>query len=338
MKKIAGNGRNRPITQLLNFSIFLKSEITDRKFLSRSVKAHLLLILVTFVWGATFVEIKDALQDITPLLFNTIRMALAAVCLAILYRKHLRMDTATLKAGALVGTLLWLGYEFQTKGLVYTTAAKSGLLTGVSVVLVPIFLALIWRRHVNHWTLAGVAMAFLGLFLLTVPASNGLGILTGVNKGDWMTLVCAAVFAFQIIFLGRAMRTHRFEQIALLQTAVAATLMAVTVPLVEHASATWSPRVIAAIVITGVLGTATAFTIQAWAQQFTPPTHTALIFMMEPVFAWGTSYVVMKERLGVRASIGALLIIGGVLLSELKGSSAQPEDEVGDELRANTDR
>jgi len=299
--------------------------------LSRSVKAHLLLILVTFVWGATFVEIKDALQDITPLLFNTVRMALAAVCLAMVYRKHLRISAATFKAGAFIGALMWLGYELQTKGLVYTTPAKSGLLTGVSVVLVPIFLGLIWRRHVNHWTLAGVALAFVGLFLLTVPASNGLGILAGVNKGDWMTIGCAAIFAFQIIFLGRAMQTHPFEQVAFLQIAVAAVLMALTVPVVEHASVVWSPRVIAAIVITGLVGTATAFTIQAWAQQFTPPTHTALIFMMEPVFAWGTSYVLMGERLGVRASIGAVMIIAGVLLSELKGSSAQPQ-EIAEEV------
>ncbi|MBV9610405.1 MAG: DMT family transporter [Acidobacteria bacterium] len=301
--------------------------------MSRSLKAHLLLILVTFVWGATFVQIKDALRDITPLLLNTVRMALAAVCLAIIYRRHLRITAGAFKAGALVGALLWLGYEFQTKGLVYTTAAKSGLLTGVSVVLVPIFLALIWRRHVNHWTLAGVAIAFAGLFLLTVPPSNGLGLLSGVNKGDWMTIACAALFALQIIFLGRAMRTHPYEQIAFLQIAVACALMALTVPVVEHASVTWSPRVIAAIVVTGVFGTAMGFSIQAWAQQFTPPTHTALIFMMEPVFAWATSYVLLKERLGLRATVGALLIIAGVLLSELKGSAEHPEEEVGDNVK-----
>ena len=313
---------NYSISKFPNFSISL----------SRSLKAHLLLILVTFVWGATFVQIKDALQDISPLLFNAVRMTLASVCLGIFYRRHLRMTGAAFKAGAIVGALMWLGYEFQTKGLVYTTAAKSGLLTGVSVVLVPIFLGLIWRRHVNHWTLGGVAIAFVGLFLLTVPASNGFGILAGVNKGDWMTLGCAAIFAFQIIFLGRGVQNHPFEQIAFLQTAVAAALMACTVPVVEHASVVWSARVIAAIAVTGVLGTATAFTIQAWAQQFTPPTHTALIFMMEPVFAWGTSYLLLKERLGVRASIGALMIIGGVLLSELKGSSAKPQEDVAEEL------
>jgi drug/metabolite transporter (DMT)-like permease len=93
------------------------------------------------------------------------------------------------------------------------------------------------------------------------------------------------------------------------------------VPVVEHVQVVWSTRVVTAIIVTGVMGTAVAFTVQAWAQQFTPATHTALIFALEPVFAWLTSYVVEGERLGWRTSIGALLILGGVLLSELKGGS-----------------
>lgn len=294
--------------------------------MSRSLKAHLLLVLVTLVWGATFVQIKDALREISPLLFNTVRMTLAGLCLAFLYRRQLRMSRAALKTGMWVGALLWLGYEFQTTGLVYTTPSKSAFLTGVSVVLVPVFLALIWRRHINRWTSLGVLCAFLGLYLLTVPNS---GLLAGVNKGDWLTLGCAVAFAFQIIFMGRAMRTHRFEQVATVQACTAALLMALTVPVIEKPLVIWSPRVLAAVLVTGVLGTAAAFTIQAWAQQFTPPTHTALIFMLEPVFAWMTSYVLLGERLGVRNSLGALLIIAGVLLSELKGSAAQPGEEVG---------
>jgi drug/metabolite transporter (DMT)-like permease len=297
--------------------------------MSRTIKAHLLLVLVTFVWGATFVQIKDALADISPLLFNAVRMTLASLTLALVYRRHLRFSLATLKAGGVVGLFLWLGYELQTTGLVYTTPSKSAFLTGVSVVLVPVFLALIWRRRVNRWTLAGVATAFIGLYLLTVPGASEGGLLTGINRGDLLTMGCAVVFAFQIIFLGRATRAHPFEQVAILQVAVAALLMLPTVPLVETAFVTWSPRVVAAIMVTGVLGTAMAFTIQAWAQQFTPATHTALIFLLEPVFAWMTSFLLLGERLGTRATVGALMIVAGVLMSELKGSAAQRGEDVG---------
>jgi drug/metabolite transporter (DMT)-like permease len=296
---------------------------------SRSLKAHILLVLITLIWGVTFVVIKDALADISPLYFNVLRMTLAAVCLAGVFWRHLlRIDRGTLVAGLVCGAFLWAGYEFQTTGLVLTTPSKSAFLTGVSVVLVPVFLTLVWRRRVNHWTVAGVAAAFVGLYLLTVPAGEGVFDLSSVNRGDWLTMGCAVAFAFQIIFLGRATKKHPFEQIAVLQAAVASVLMFLTIPVLERPHALWSPRVLWAIVITGIFCTALAFTVQAWAQQFTPPTHTALIFALEPVFAWITSYVVLKERLGGRAAVGAALILGGILLSELLGSVAEPQPGV----------
>jgi drug/metabolite transporter (DMT)-like permease len=118
--------------------------------------------------------------------------------------------------------------------------------------------------------------------------------------------------------MGRATARFPFQQIATLEAVVCAALMFLTVPAVEKTYAVWTPTVIWAILITGVLGTAVAFTVQAWAQQFTPPTHTALIFSLEPVFAWITSYVVLGERLGLRATAGACMILAGVLVSELK--------------------
>ena len=291
--------------------------------MSRPLKAHLLLILVTLVWGATFVQIKDALQDISPLLFNAVRMTLAAIVLAIIYLPHLKLITpAVFRSGALVGIFLWLGYEFQTTGLKFTTASKSAFLTSLSVVLVPIFLAWFWGRKVSLWTAAGVAAAWVGLYLLTVPAGGGeLGNFRSVNRGDALTMACAVAFAFQIIFVGRATSAHSFRAIAVLQSAVAAALMFLSAPLAENIHVLWSGRVMAAILVTGLLGTAAAFTIQAWAQQFMAPANTALVFALEPVFAWITSYLLLGERLGWRAAAGALLILAGLLFSEVLGAS-----------------
>ncbi len=289
----------------------------------------MLLVLVTFVWGATFVLIKDALADISPLLFNAVRMTLAAASLVLIFRKPMaRISGASFRAGALVGVFLWLGYEFQTTGLKLTTPSKSAFLTGVSVVLVPLFLAIGWRRMVNRWTAVGVGAAFIGLYLLTVPAAAGGGFnLASINRGDVLTMACAVAFALQIITMGRATACYDFQQVATVEAIVCAALMFLTIPVVENTYANWSAIVLWAIVVTGLLGTGVAFTVQAWAQQFTPPTHTALIFSLEPVFAWATSYVVQHERLGFRATLGAVLILGGVLLSELKGSSAAPREE-----------
>ena len=299
--------------------------------MSRSAKAHLLLLLATFFWGATFVQIKDALRQVTPFTFNALRMILGAITLVVIFRGHLKkVPPATLKVSALLGALLWAGYSFQTKGLVYTTPSKSAFVTGVSTVLVPVFLALFWRGTVNRWTVLGVAMAMAGLYLLTVPAGEGFG-LAAVNRGDLLTLGCAVVFGFQIIVVGKVMLHHRFEQIGPLQIVAAATFMTATAPLMEHTAIVWSPRVIAAVVVTGLLCTAAAFTIQAWAQQFLPPTHTALIFLMEQVFAWLTSFLVLHERLGYRASAGAVLILAGILVAELKGTAEEMKAELGPE-------
>ncbi|MGZ4837675.1 MAG: DMT family transporter, partial [Terriglobales bacterium] len=218
-------------------------------------------------------------------------------------------------------------------GLHLTTPSKSAFLTGFSVILVPVLLALVWRKKVNAWTVVGVFIAFLGLYFMTVPAANGSGLnLESINRGDVLTIGCAVMFALQIIFMGRAMRKHRFEGVATVEAITCAAMMWASIPVLEHAHALWSGRVIAAILVTGILGTGAAFTIQAWAQQFTPPTHTALIFLLEPVFAWITSYIVLRERLGMRAGAGAVMILGGIVVSEIKGSEAELEAELGEEV------
>lgn len=298
--------------------------------MSRSLKAHLLLVFVTFVWGATFITIKNALQDATPLTFNAVRMVLAAAVLTAIYARDLRGITrSALVAGGLVGVFLWLGYEFQTPGLQYTTASKSAFLTGMSVVLVPLFLAIGWRRHVNRWTLLGVGIAFVGLYFMTIPAHDpGL---TTVNKGDILTILCAIAFAFQIIFVGRATQRHAFRHIVVIETICCALLMTISAPILERPHIVFTSQVVWAILITGLLGTALGFGAQGWAQQFTPPTHTALIFSLEPVFALATSYVVLNERLGFRAGLGAAMILGGVLISELLGAVQQPAAELAAE-------
>jgi drug/metabolite transporter (DMT)-like permease len=142
-----------------------------------------------------------------------------------------------------------------------------------------------------------------------------------MNRGDLFTLCAAVVFAFHIIFVGHVTRRYPWQQITVVQVAVTALLMICTVPVGEKVAVTWSPRVFSGIAITGFLSLALAFAIQAWAQQFTPPTHTALIFSLEPVFAWLTSFLFLGERLGARAGLGALCILAGVLISEEKGSA-----------------
>ena len=300
--------------------------------MSRSFKAHILLVLMTLIWGSTFVLNKKALLEASPLFFNAVRMALATLLLGLYYRRHLtRIARPAFWAGITAGIFLFLGYAFQITGLQLTTPSKSAFLTGISTVLVPLFLIIIWKAHINPWRGVGILTAFVGLFFMTVPpGQQGIADFANVNMGDLLSIACAVGFAFQIIFIGRASQHFPFEQMAVLQMATAALLTAFATPVLDRPHMELSTTVITAILVTGILGTAVAFTVQAWAQQFTPATHAALIFTLEPVFAWLTSFVVLHERLGMRAGAGALLILAGVLVSELLGNVARPEQALAE--------
>jgi drug/metabolite transporter (DMT)-like permease len=299
--------------------------------MSRSLQAHILLLLATLVWGSTFLAIKLALADSTPLVFNAARMTVAACLLGAIFFRQLRTVSAgALRAGFVIGTLLWLGYEFQTVGLRYTTASKSAFVTGISVVLVPLLLAAS-GRHVHRFTLAGVAAACGGLYLLCVPASQGLG-LAGINRGDVLTLGCALAFAVEIIVVGHAARHYSSVHLVPTMIAVCAAWMLLSVPIAErHGFLHLTPSLLAALVYTALPGTVVCFLLQIWAQHYTPPTHAALIFALEPVFAALLSYLAIGERLGLRGVLGAALILAGVLASELLGQVQKPERELAEE-------
>jgi len=281
------------------------------------------------IWGCTFVINKEALRFSSPLLFNAVRMSVAAATLLFFYRRTIfTLTRPALLAGTVVGSFMFLGYELQITGLKLTTPSKSAFLTGISAVLVPLVLLTFWKTFVPRWRAVGIALALAGLFLMTVPSGRqGLADFADVNLGDLLTIGCAFAFAFHIVLLGRAAQRFPFEQIALLQVVVAAVLMVIAAPLVEKPHLQPSPVLVAAVLATGILGTAVTFTIQAWAQQFTPATHAALIFTLEPVFAWLTSFFFLHETLGTRAGAGALLILAGVLVSELLGGAQGPSSE-----------
>jgi drug/metabolite transporter (DMT)-like permease len=277
-----------------------------------------------FVWGATFVLVKDALRDISPLLFNLLRMALAFIALAIVNRRQLRhINRYALRSGLVVGIFLAAGYQFQTAGLARTTAVKSAFITGLVVVLVPLFTAVPALRSSNtpapRWTTAiGAALAFAGLFFLTTPTGTSWQTLfVSVGTGDILTLGCAIAFAAHLLSLAHTSNKVPTGQLATLQIGVAALVMAITLPIDGRPYVIYTPRLLMALAITSLLATAAAFTIQSWAQQHLPPTHTAILLTLEPVFACLTSFLVLHEHLGRRSLSGAALILAGIAFTEL---------------------
>jgi drug/metabolite transporter (DMT)-like permease len=297
--------------------------------LSDTALAHILLLAVVLVWGATFVLVKDALQDASPLLFNLLRMTLAFIALAIVNHRQLRHITrTTLLSATVVGLFLAAGYQFQTAGLARTTAAKSAFITGLVVVFVPLFTAIPALRpasaHAPRWTTAiGALLAFLGLLLLTTPAGTTFqNLFTSISLGDGLTLLCAVAFAGHLLSLAHTSHRIPTGQLATLQIGAAAIIMAITLPLGGTPHITVTPRLLIALAVTSLFATAAAFTIQSWAQQHLPPTHTALLLTLEPVFACLTSVLFLHEHLGPRSLVGAALILAGIACIELLSATA----------------
>jgi len=299
--------------------------------MSQRLKADLLLALCTVVWGVTFVMVKNALEQASVFVFLASRFALATVLMAVVFRTSLRQLTrAEILAGVQIGFFMFSGYVFQTRGLLQTTPSKAAFITGFSVVLVPVFMALFWGRRINLWVWTGALAALGGLFYLTVPAAGW----SGLNTGDLFVFGCAVLFALHIIFVGRYSPHHSVGALSFVQVATTAALTLVALPLfswsgLETPRVTWNGDFIWAVLATAVLATAGAFSIQVWAQQHTTAAHTAIIFSLEPVFAALTSYIVLRERLGPRTLLGAVLILFGILLAELKGPTQAAAESPG---------
>ena len=284
-------------------------------------KAEAALVWNTVIWGSTFVLVKAALHDISPILFLALRFSLATVALAALFtaRRRLAWDWRTAAAGALAGVFLFAGYLTQTLGLRLTSAPKSAFITGLTSVMAPLVAALVYRSRPQVSEVVGILVATAGLGLLTLQSGGG-----PVNPGDLLTLLCAAGFATHIVVLGHFSERMGFELLSIAQVGSAAVLSLALFWWAEAPRVVWRPAVLGAILITGLLATALAFTLQAWAQRYTTSTRTGLVYMLEPVFAWITSYLLVGEGLTGRAAAGAVLILGGVLMVEMKPLRPRP--------------
>ncbi|MBI1895345.1 MAG: DMT family transporter [Acidobacteria bacterium] len=281
-------------------------------------KAELALASVCLIWGSTFVLVKEALQDVSTLLFLTLRFSVAAAALTLLFRgRAAHAPPGSWRGGVITGACLFSGYFVQTLGLRYTTPGKSGFITGLYVVLVPVFAAAVYRKLPQPSEVAGVTLATLGVALLSFDANSPM------NRGDVLTLGCAVLYAFHILLLGRYSPVMPVERLAVLQIATGAAIGLVTFWWVETPYLRATPRVWLALAVTSLLATALAFTVQTWAQRYTTATRTALVFALEPVFALLASYVWIREVFLPRALFGAVLILAAILVVEWKPFAAR---------------
>ncbi len=285
----------------------------------RRLAADLALLAVAGFWGLTFPLGKIVLSSLGPFTYLTARFGIGALAL-IVARSRRRVVTPWREwtAGAAVGGVLFLGYALQTTGLRLTTASNSGLITGLSVAMVPAIWAAWFRRVPRPGVLAGVATAVIGLALLALNDT------VRVSLGDVLTLGCAFCFALHIVLVGRLTRGFDPVVFATAQITAVAILSGIVAfverPLAPLAAA--PPAVWAMIAFMAATGTIGAFLIQVWAQRFTSAAHTGLMFAFEPVAAALTAYLILGEVLAGRRALGAALILAGIVLAELNQETA----------------
>lgn len=278
----------------------------------RLADAH--LILVTAIWGSTFLLVQGSLGRVSPLTFLACRFFLASVVLAILNRRQFSREAVF--PGIVTGIFLFAGYAFQTVGLQFTTASKSAFLTSLSVPMVPFVAALVSRKAPLLREMVGILFAFAGMVLLTVPSG-----LQRLSRGDILSFACAVSFAVQVVAVSHYSGRGNFRTFVTVQMFTVTALSFITCFWAEPFTFVPDTRAWAAIAITGLLATALAFSVQAWAQQYTTVNRAAVIYALEPVFAWLTSFILLGELLSPRATWGAALILLGILIVEMKRST-----------------
>jgi drug/metabolite transporter (DMT)-like permease len=268
------------------------------------------LVLVTAVWGVTFVQVKDAVALYPLFAFLAVRFAIASVTLAPVAAGRLReLGAGGVRAGVLLGLLLAAGYGLQTAGLERTTVSAAGLVTGLYVVFTPLIALALFRVRSGRAVWAGVALATVGLTMLS-------GVEAGSFTGDLLVLAGAAAYSLQIVLMERF--APRYDPLALTLLEMLAAFAAFLAIALARGDLSvpegWT--VWGALLVTGVFASALAFLLQTWAQRRASATRTALVFALEPVFAALFGFWLAGDRLGWLGWTGCAVIMAGIVVAE----------------------
>jgi drug/metabolite transporter (DMT)-like permease len=274
------------------------------------VRAIVVLVAITAVWGVTFVQVKDAVALYPLFAFLALRFAIASCTLAPPgLRRIRRLGAGGIRAGALAGSLVGAGYVLQTAGLQRTSVSSTGFITGLYVVLTPLIALALLRVRIGLLTWTGVGVATVGLALLS-------GIHAGSVVGDLLVLAGAAVYSLQIVLMERYAPRYdaiAFTLVEMLAAFAGLALLAAALGdlRMPHGWTVWG-----ALVVTGVFASALGYLAQTWAQRRATATQTALAFTLEPVWTAFFGFTLAGDRLGAVAWLGCVLIMAGMSIAE----------------------
>ena len=275
-------------------------------------KADLGLLSVTVFWGTTFVLSKLTLAEVPLTTYLFLRLTIAALALDLYALRYVKsLDRRTVLHGAILGVLLYLSYLFQMWGIQYTTASNAGFITGMSVVLVPVFGYLFFKFKPAVSVVLGISSATAGLLLLT--GANPLA----WNKGDALVLICAVVVTFHVIFTGKFAPKSNVYLLTAVELSTVSILTMFALPFTGLSLPSITTQNLLTLIYLALFGTVFTFLMQTSMQRYTTTARTALVFSMEPVFAALFAYLIAGEVLGLRACFGGALIVLGMISAEV---------------------
>ena len=283
--------------------------------MNKNVLPHIVLIIATIIWGSTFFLIKDALDTTHPISIMTWRFLISAFFMLPslwIYKSEVK---PCLSAGSILGFLLWLGYLVQTWGMVWTKAGNSGFITGLLIVFIPIFQILIFKTWPARSQVLAIIVSTGGLWFLT-------GGISGFNRGDFLTLICALSFALHILVIDQSRKKSLnpllLNFIQCLLTGILSFILGIAwkVPMMPVNLKSW-------IIIVYLSLGATVFCLyaQIWAQKYLSPIQCSLILILEPIFGAIFAWRFGHETFTYLNIFGAVLIVGALLLANLNYSS-----------------
>jgi len=280
--------------------------------LRQELKADLALLSVTLVWGTSFPIMSVALKETGPYTFLAYRYLVASLILLFVVFKRLKtIDKKALEAGLFIGFPLFVGCILQIVGLVYTTPSKSGFLTGMNVIFVPFFMALVYKQMPDYKSIAGVIFSVIGLSVMSLDTN------VSMNFGDLLSLMSAVAFAVQIILVDKYARDVDIVLISFLQMFVVGFLSFIPAVIFEGLKFPVNRFSVSSVIFTAIFCSIYAYYVQNKMQPYTKPTHAAIIFLMEPVFSAIFSTFIGDTLTG-KSLMGCLLILFGMVVINIK--------------------
>jgi drug/metabolite transporter (DMT)-like permease len=288
----------------------------------KTFKSDFILLITAAIWGLAFVAQRMGMDHVGPFTFNGVRFALGGVSLLPfllvgLTKKKGRVPVVDgpdlpeiLRGGILSGLILFCGSSLQQVGLVYTTAGKAGFITGLYVILVPV-LGLLWKQRAGTGTWIGAVMAAVGLYFLSVTEQMTIGF------GDILELMGAVFFALHVIVIGRLSQRIDTVSLSFVQCMLCSVVSMAVAFAFETVSLIGIWRAALPIFYGGVFSVGIAYSLQIYGQKGSHPAHAAILLSLESVIAAIGGWLILNEFLSGRALAGCVLMMSGMLVSQL---------------------